>query len=99
MTTSGCSTLGVDAEKVKPLPASSLCPHPSAYASYNTFLSETRIKEGETAFQTVKRFRVAEKEKNSAGRRLWAGMKACRLPIDKQTDPKDDERPLLSLMD
>lgn len=90
MTISGCSTLGVDADKIKPLPAASLCPPPSTYASYNTFLAETRIREGETAFQTVKRFRLAEKEKNAAGRRLWSGMKACRqekeTPRDKQKD-------------
>jgi hypothetical protein len=87
VTTSGCSTLGVDGAKIKPQPASALCPHPRVYANWHTFAGTTQIKQGETAFQTVKRFRVAEAEKNKAGQRLWEGMKACRQ--DKAPEPKD----------
>jgi hypothetical protein len=87
VTTSGCSTLGVDGAKIKPQPASALCPHPRVYANWHTFTGTTQIKQGETAFQTVKRFRVAEAEKNKAGQRLWEGMKACRQ--DKAPEPKD----------
>lgn len=72
------------------MPATSICPHPSVFASYTTFQSETRIREGETAFQTVKRFRLAEKEKNAAGRRLWSGIKACRQEVEKPAGPTEE---------
>ncbi len=72
------------------MPVASICPHPSVFASYNTFQTETRLQKGETAFATVKRFRLAEKEKNAAGRRLWSGMKACRAKEPaKPKEPTD----------
>lgn len=75
---SGCSTLGIDPPPVEPVKIAAVCPHPATFASYKTFTYKTEVRTGESAFQTVKRFRLAEKEKNDAGKRLWRGMKQCR---------------------
>lgn len=76
---SGCSTVGVQAPKVPPsVSFSDYCPPPQTFADWNTFTKETKVAKGETAFQTVKNFKLAEKEKNTSAQRLWTGMKACR---------------------
>jgi hypothetical protein len=68
---------------VAPLPeaepkVAAVCPQPGVFADPRVFRSTTKIQKGETAFQTVKRFRLAEAQKNAHGDRLWRGMQACR---------------------
>lgn len=87
----GCST----PQPSEPISAAALCPHPSVYASYATFNRTTEVKSGETAFQTVKRFRIAEKEKNASGRRLWNGLKSCRT---KNAKPDEKERSITEIL-
>lgn len=62
----------------QPISFADYCPPPQTFANWNVLKEETKVKKGETAFQTVKRFRLAEKEKNAAAQRLWTGMKSCR---------------------
>jgi hypothetical protein len=54
------------------------CPPPQTFADPRTFRTVTKVKKGETAFQTVKRFRLAEAKKNAAAQRLYNGMRSCR---------------------
>lgn len=85
---SGCSTLGIDGSRLEPVKVAAVCPHPSVFANYATFTNATQVRQGESAFQTVQRFRLAEAEKNRAGRRLWQGMKQCRakdVPEEKDS--------------
>lgn len=71
--------MGVQAPKAPPsVSFSDYCPPPQTFASWNTFTAETKVAKGENAFQTVKKFKLAEKEKNASAQRLWTGMKACR---------------------
>ena len=61
-----------------PVSFSAYCPPPEAFADYDDFVWKTQVKTGDTAFQTVARFKLAEAEKNAAGRNLWNGFKNCR---------------------
>ena len=57
---------------------SDYCPAPQAFASWSDFTTYTKVVKGESAYQTVKRFRIAEARKNAAGQRIWMGLKRCR---------------------
>jgi hypothetical protein len=91
----GCST-GVELPKSPPpVSFSAYCPPADAFADYDTFVTRTVVKEGDTAFQTVKKFRLAEAEKNGAGRRLYNGFEQCRSkrvipPRPKVKQPQPD---------
>ncbi len=77
---SGCSTV----EPVVPaLNLSAHCPPETAIASPKTFQSKVTLRQGETPFQTVKRFRMAEKKKNDDGRRLMEVYAKCRTGTDQ----------------
>lgn len=84
--------MGVEPKKLPPTVSfSDYCPPPQTFASWHDFTQKTQVKKGETAFQTVKRFRIAEKERNDAAQRLWTGMKACRakkVDLDVQVTKK-----------
>ncbi len=94
--TSGCSTLPSPSDVNPQKKAALLCPHPSVYANWATFTGKTEVKQGETAFQTVKRFRVAEQRKNAEAQRLWEGMKACRA--DKSPTQPDKEKTISEIL-
>lgn len=72
--------MGIQSTPVKPPSVSfqDYCPPPQTFADWNTFKAETKVVKGESPFATVKRFRLAEREKNASAQRLWTGMKACR---------------------
>jgi len=80
--TSGCSTMPKIPAVAPPLAAepkvAAVCPQPGVFADPRVFRSKTVVKPGESAFATVKRFRLAEAQKNAHGDRLWRGMQACR---------------------
>lgn len=78
--TSSCSTmpkLPATGPVAEPKVAA-VCPPPGVFANPQVFRTETKVKKGETVFQTLKRFRLAEAEKNAHGDRLWRGMQSCR---------------------
>lgn len=86
----GCSIPALQTSAPAPAsaPLAQACPSPQIFASWSTFTSETKVVPGETPFETVKRFRLAEKAKNSAGQRLWRGLKQCRdADIPPQSPP------------
>lgn len=62
---------------------SQYCPPPTTIASPRTFKTQTKLKQGETAFQTVKRFRMAEAAKNAEGLRMMRAYEACRKNTDE----------------
>lgn len=70
-------------EPVAAISVAQYCPPPSTIASPSSFRSETRVKQGEKAFQTVKRFRLSEKGKNAELRRLYQAYEACRKNTDE----------------
>jgi hypothetical protein len=86
--TPGCSTLPKPSELAPP--AKQSCLPPQSYASWYTFTSTTEVVPGESAFTTAKRFRIAEREKNLAGQRLWHGLKVCRGELTKTPQPKPE---------
>lgn len=59
------------------------CPPESAIASPRTFRDHTTVNKGETAFQTVKRFRLAEQKKNADGKRLYKTYAECRAGLEQ----------------
>jgi hypothetical protein len=59
------------------------CPPETAIASPQTFRTKTTLRQGERPFQTVKRFRLAEKKKNDDGARLMETYAKCRATTDE----------------
>lgn len=88
MTISGCSTLPSPKDLPPAIKTGDICPPPQAFASWNDFTSQTKAMKGETAFQTAKRFRLAEERKNAAAQRLWMGLKRCREHGQPPEKPK-----------
>lgn len=86
--TSACSTV----EPVAPaLSVASYCPPETTIASPQTFRNKVALKRGETPFQTVKRFRMAEKKKNDDGARLMATYAKCRASTDEAIAKHNEE--------
>ncbi len=75
-----------------PVDVSHLCPPEASILSPSAHREVTRIRDNETAFQTVKRFRLAEQKKNADLRRLYQAYEACRKANDVRKDARDEER-------
>jgi hypothetical protein len=72
-----------------PVNVSHLCPPETSILAPQAHREVTRIRDGENAFQTVKRFRLAEQKKNSDLRRLYQAYEACRKAVDVKKDAAD----------
>ena len=75
LTISACSTVSPQPSDVD---IAQYCPADSVIVASRVYKSTIQIKQGETAFQTVKQFRLAEAEKNAAMRRLLTAYRRCR---------------------
>lgn len=85
---SGCSTAEIPVAAIN---VSQFCPPASTIASSGTFRTQTSIKKGETAFQTVKRFRLAEQKKNADGARMLRAYEACRKGTGDAVAKREEE--------
>ncbi len=94
LTISACSTTPPNvAGPVRQPRVSDVCPQPGVFANPATFKTTVKLKAGETATETIRRYKVSELDKNLAGQRLWNGMSSCRsrrVPIPQPKKPKED---------